>query len=121
MVYPFTVLLPTDMLILIIILIYLLHGRTDLFIALVCSQAYDITSIAEPSTRSESTANLIIHMLSVDPKWVCPLPMDVASVIPNTGGVKVTPIEANHCKSFSPSFQSIELTARRSRILHLPF
>ncbi|KAF4593193.1 hypothetical protein EYR38_008905 [Pleurotus pulmonarius] len=45
----------------------------------------------------EGTANLIIHMLSVDRKWVHPLPMDTPVVIPNTGGVSVTLIEANHC------------------------
>ncbi|TFK51849.1 DRMBL-domain-containing protein [Heliocybe sulcata] len=50
-----------------------------------------------PIYCSQGTANLIIHMLDVDPKWVHPLPLDVASVIPNTGGVQVTPIEANHC------------------------
>jgi DNA cross-link repair 1A protein len=36
-------------------------------------------------------------MLSVDKKWVCPLPMDTPSLIPNTNGVTVTLIEANHC------------------------
>ena len=46
---------------------------------------------------SEGTANLIIHMLSVDRKWVRPLPMDTPSLIPNTNGVTVTLIEANHC------------------------
>ena len=46
---------------------------------------------------SEGTANLIIHMLSVDKKWVRPLPMDTPSLIPNTNGVTVTLIEANHC------------------------
>ncbi|KAK2463603.1 hypothetical protein APHAL10511_004354 [Amanita phalloides] len=46
---------------------------------------------------SEGTANLIIHMLSVDKKWVHPLPMDVPTIIPDTGGVSVTLIEANHC------------------------
>ncbi|KAI6008986.1 hypothetical protein EDC04DRAFT_2775125 [Pisolithus marmoratus] len=35
----------------------------------------------------EVTANLVIHMLSVDPKWVHPLPMDTPTVIPDTGGV----------------------------------
>ncbi|KAF8074931.1 beta-lactamase-like protein [Lyophyllum atratum] len=50
-----------------------------------------------PIYCSEGTANLIIHMLSVDRKWVHPLPMDVPTVIPNTGGVHVTLIEANHC------------------------
>lgn len=47
---------------------------------------------------SEGTANLIIHMLAVDPKWVHPLPMDVPTLISDTGGVHVTLIEANHCR-----------------------
>lgn len=45
----------------------------------------------------ETTANLVIHMLAVDKKWVHPLPNDQPVEIPNTGGVKVTLIEANHC------------------------
>ena len=36
-------------------------------------------------------------MLSVDKKWVRPLLMDTPSLIPNTNGVTVTLIEANHC------------------------
>jgi len=43
-------------------------------------------------------------MLSVDPKWVHPLPMDIPFVIPHTNGVRVTLIEANHC--LSPLFAS---------------
>src|ERR1700743_1831300 len=50
-----------------------------------------------PIYCSQTTANLIIHMLSVDPKWVHPLPMDIETELPDTGGVKVTLIEANHC------------------------
>ncbi|KIJ61948.1 hypothetical protein HYDPIDRAFT_176722 [Hydnomerulius pinastri MD-312] len=50
-----------------------------------------------PIYCSEDTANLIIHMLSVDRKWVHPIPMNVPTVVPNTGGVMVTLIEANHC------------------------
>ncbi|KAH7913856.1 DRMBL-domain-containing protein [Hygrophoropsis aurantiaca] len=50
-----------------------------------------------PIYCSEDTANLIIHMLAVDPKWVNKLPMDTPTVIPNTEGVSVTLIEANHC------------------------
>jgi hypothetical protein len=36
-------------------------------------------------------------MLKVPPKWVHGLPMDTPIVIPDTGGVQVTLIEANHC------------------------
>ncbi|KAG6853890.1 hypothetical protein C0991_000355 [Blastosporella zonata] len=50
-----------------------------------------------PIYCSEATANLIIHMLSVDRKWVHPLPYGVPTEISNTGGVCVTLIEANHC------------------------
>ncbi|KIJ20718.1 hypothetical protein PAXINDRAFT_66030 [Paxillus involutus ATCC 200175] len=50
-----------------------------------------------PIYCSEETANLIIHMLAVPRKWVHPLPMDTPTEIPNTGGVAVTLIEANHC------------------------
>ncbi|KAF7308322.1 DNA cross-link repair protein PSO2/SNM1 [Mycena chlorophos] len=50
-----------------------------------------------PIYCSEETANLIIHILSVDKKWVHPLPMDVPTLVPNSGGVHVTLISANHC------------------------
>jgi hypothetical protein len=40
-------------------------------------------------------------MLRVDPKWVNPLPDNKATEIPDTGGVHVTLIDANHCE-FSP-------------------
>ncbi|PFH51862.1 hypothetical protein AMATHDRAFT_141681 [Amanita thiersii Skay4041] len=50
-----------------------------------------------PIYCSEGTANLILYMLRVDKKWVHPLPMDVPTIIPDTGGVHVTLIEANHC------------------------
>jgi DNA cross-link repair 1A protein len=48
---------------------------------------------------TEGTANLIVHMLGVDRKWIRPLPQDTPIEIPDTGGVKVTVIEANHCSS----------------------
>ncbi|ORY34687.1 DNA repair metallo-beta-lactamase-domain-containing protein [Naematelia encephala] len=54
-----------------------------------------------PIYCSKTTANLIIHMLGVEPKWVHGLPDDVPFEMPNTGGVKVTPIEANHCPGSS--------------------
>ncbi|KAL5512893.1 PSO2 [Sanghuangporus vaninii] len=50
-----------------------------------------------PIYCSETTANLIVHMLSVDRKWLHPLPMNTPVEIPKTGGVKVTLIDANHC------------------------
>ena len=38
-----------------------------------------------------------MHMLSVDKKWIRPLPMDTPIEVPDSGGVKVTLIDANHC------------------------
>ncbi|KAI0794502.1 hypothetical protein C8Q74DRAFT_1249143 [Fomes fomentarius] len=70
---------------------FLTHAHSDHYTNL--SAKWD----SGPIYCSQGTANLIIHMLGVDPKWVHPLPMDVATVIPNTGGVEVTLIEANHC------------------------
>ncbi|EIW71463.1 hypothetical protein TREMEDRAFT_28150, partial [Tremella mesenterica DSM 1558] len=54
-----------------------------------------------PIYCSETTANLIIHMLGVEPKWVHGLPNDIPFEMPNTGGVTVTPMEANHCPGSS--------------------
>ncbi|KII87489.1 hypothetical protein PLICRDRAFT_93233 [Plicaturopsis crispa FD-325 SS-3] len=70
---------------------FLTHAHSDHYTNLAANWT------SGPIYCSQGTANLIIHMLKVDPKWVHPLPMDVPSVIPNTGGVRVTLIEANHC------------------------
>ncbi|KIY44984.1 DRMBL-domain-containing protein [Fistulina hepatica ATCC 64428] len=50
-----------------------------------------------PVYCSHTTASLIQHMLRVDRKWLHPLPMDTPTVIPDTDGVTVTLIDANHC------------------------
>ncbi|KAJ7091501.1 DNA cross-link repair protein pso2/snm1 [Mycena belliarum] len=70
---------------------FLTHAHSDHYTNLSSSWKHG------PIYCSEGTANLIIHMLAVDKKWVHPLPMDVATVVPGTGGVQVTLIEANHC------------------------
>ncbi|KAF8262628.1 DNA repair metallo-beta-lactamase-domain-containing protein [Lactarius quietus] len=70
---------------------FLTHAHSDHYTSL------SSTWQAGPIYCSEGTANLIIHMLSVDPKWVHPLPMDVPTMVPESGGVAVTLIEANHC------------------------
>ncbi|CAE7146275.1 unnamed protein product [Rhizoctonia solani] len=54
-----------------------------------------------PIYCSLTTGNLIKHMLRVDPKWVKPLPDNQALEIPDTGGVKVTLVDANHCPGSS--------------------
>ncbi len=74
-------------------------GRQVRFTAPVSSEGSLVN--LKSNSFAEGTANLIIHMLSVDPKWVHPLPMDVPTMVPNSGGVTVTLIEANHCKFWS--------------------
>ncbi|KIK61667.1 hypothetical protein GYMLUDRAFT_166045 [Collybiopsis luxurians FD-317 M1] len=70
---------------------FLTHAHSDHYTAL--SSSWN----SGPIYCSEGTANLIIHMLKVDPRWVHPLPMDIPTEIPSTGGVYVSLIEANHC------------------------
>ncbi|KAJ3771112.1 DNA cross-link repair protein pso2/snm1 [Lentinula raphanica] len=70
---------------------FLTHAHSDHYTAL--SHTWN----SGPIYCSEGTANLIRHMLRVHPSWVRPLPMDVPTEIPDTGGVRVTLIEANHC------------------------
>ncbi|KJA28191.1 hypothetical protein HYPSUDRAFT_129633 [Hypholoma sublateritium FD-334 SS-4] len=70
---------------------FLTHAHSDHYTNLSSSWKHG------PIYCSEGTANLIIHMLSVEKKWVHPLPMDTPTIIPNTNGVTVTLIEANHC------------------------
>ncbi|KAH9964754.1 DRMBL-domain-containing protein [Russula compacta] len=77
---------------------FLTHAHSDHYTNL------SSTWKAGPIYCSEGTANLIIHMLSVDPKWVHPLPMNVPTLVPKSGGVTVTLIEANHCPGSSLFF-----------------
>ncbi|KAL7412104.1 DRMBL-domain-containing protein [Mrakia frigida] len=54
-----------------------------------------------PIYCSQTTANLVIRNLKVDPKWVKVLPYDTPTVLPDTGGVVCTMISANHCPGSS--------------------
>lgn len=54
-----------------------------------------------------------MHMLGVHSKWVHPLPMNVATEIPDTGGVRVTLIEANHCTYL------LDISAAGERLIHI--
>ncbi|KAH9975691.1 DRMBL-domain-containing protein [Lactifluus volemus] len=74
---------------------FLTHAHSDHYTNL------SSTWQAGPIYCSEGTANLIIHMLSVNPKWVHPLPMNVPTLVPESGGVTVTLIDANHCPGSS--------------------
>ncbi len=50
-----------------------------------------------PIYCSKTTANLVRTCLRVEERWLRPLPMEEPTLIPNSGGVRVTCIEANHC------------------------
>lgn len=54
-----------------------------------------------PIYCSQTTANLVRSSLHVQSHLVCPLPFDIPTTIPNTGGVKVTLLDANHCPGSS--------------------
>ena len=52
---------------------------------------------AGPIYCSQTTANLVRTSLHVQSHLICPLPFDVPTTIPGTGGVRVTLLDANHC------------------------
>ncbi|EJD48048.1 DRMBL-domain-containing protein [Auricularia subglabra TFB-10046 SS5] len=74
---------------------FLSHAHSDHYTNLSSSWEHG------PIYCSVTTANLIVHLLGVDRKWVHPLPEDTPTVVPDTGGVEVTVIEANHCPGSS--------------------
>ncbi|KAG8881445.1 hypothetical protein FRB97_009571 [Tulasnella sp. 331] len=71
---------------------FLTHAHSDHYTNLSSSWK------AGPIYCSFTTANLVKLMLNVDAKWVKPLPFDKPTVLPNTGGVEVILLEANHCR-----------------------
>ncbi|EUC64525.1 DNA cross-link repair protein pso2/snm1 [Rhizoctonia solani AG-3 Rhs1AP] len=74
---------------------FLSHAHSDHYTNL--SSSWD----HGPVYCSLTTGNLIKHIRGVDPKWVKPLPENKAIEIPDTGGVTVTLIDANHCPGSS--------------------
>ncbi|KAG9100370.1 hypothetical protein FRC06_004202 [Ceratobasidium sp. 370] len=74
---------------------FLSHAHSDHYTNLSSSWKHG------PIYCSVTTANLIKFMLKVDPKWVRPLPNDESVEIPDTGGVRVTLVDANHCPGSS--------------------
>ncbi|KAI5452531.1 DNA cross-link repair protein PSO2/SNM1 [Naganishia albida] len=74
---------------------FLTHAHSDYYTNLSGSWKHG------PIYCSESTANLIKLMLGVDAQWVHGSPWDTPFELPDTGGVKVTVIKANHCPGSS--------------------
>ena len=74
---------------------FLSHFHSDHYIGLTASWCHG------PIYCSKVTGNLVRQQLRVDPKWVVDLNWDEKVEVPNTQGVYVTMIPANHCPGSS--------------------
>lgn len=74
---------------------FLSHFHSDHYIGLTSSWCHG------PIYCSKVTANLVRQQLRVDPKWVVPLEFEKKVEVPNTKGVHVTMLPANHCPGSS--------------------
>lgn len=74
---------------------FLSHFHSDHYIGLTSSWCHG------PIYCSHVTANLVRRQLRVDPKWVFDLDFDRKMEVPETQGVDVTMIPANHCPGSS--------------------
>ena len=74
---------------------FLSHFHSDHYIGLTSSWCHG------PIYCSHVTANLVRQQLKVDPKWVFDLDFEKKMEVPETGGVHVTMIPANHCPGSS--------------------
>ena len=95
---------------------FLSHFHSDHYIGLTSSWCHG------PIYCSHVTGNLVRQQLRVDPKWVFDLDFDKTMEVPNTQGVKVTMIPANHCPGSSLYLFEKQLTRGKTpkiqRILH---
>lgn len=74
---------------------FLSHFHSDHYIGLTSHWSHG------PIFCSKVTGNLVRQQLRVDPKYVIDLEFDKTAEVPNTNGVKVTMIHANHCPGSS--------------------
>lgn len=74
---------------------FLSHFHSDHYIGLTSTWTHG------PIYCSRVTANLVRQQLRVDPKYVIGLDFEETVEVPNTRGVKVTMISANHCPGSS--------------------
>ncbi|KAJ5817407.1 DNA repair metallo-beta-lactamase [Penicillium robsamsonii] len=74
---------------------FLSHFHSDHYIGLSKSWCHG------PIYCSRPTANLVRQQLRVDPKWVVDLEFESTTEVPETGGLRVTMIHANHCPGSS--------------------
>lgn len=74
---------------------FLSHFHSDHYVGLSSKWCHG------PIYCSRVTANLVKQQLRVDPKWVFPLEFETRTEVPDTEGVAVTMIPANHCPGSS--------------------
>ncbi|RDL38539.1 DRMBL-domain-containing protein [Venustampulla echinocandica] len=74
---------------------FLSHFHSDHYVGLTSSWCHG------PIYCSKVTANLVKQQLRVDPKWVVALEFEERFEVPETQGVAVTMIPANHCPGSS--------------------
>ena len=97
---------------------FLSHFHSDHYIGLTSSWCHG------PIYASKVTCNLMRQQLRVAPKWLVPLEFDKKVELPNTKGVFVTMIPANHCPGSSLYlFEKVigktkDGSPRMNRILH---
>ena len=95
---------------------FLSHFHSDHYIGLTASWCHG------PIYCSRVTGNLVRQQLRVDPKWVVDLEWEKETEVPDTGGLKVVMIPANHCPGSSLYlFEKIVGSGpnpRKQRVLH---
>jgi DNA cross-link repair 1A protein len=95
---------------------FLSHFHSDHYIGLTSSWRHG------PIYCSKVTGNLVRQQLKVDPKYVVDLEFEVERGVPNTPGVRVTMIPANHCPGSSLFLFEKPLgkglNPKKKRILH---
>lgn len=92
---------------------FLSHFHSDHYVGLTASWQHG------PIYCSRVTGNLVRQQLKVDPKWVVDLDFDKTTEVPDTDGVRVTMIPANHCPGSSVFiFEKVMSGGRLHRILH---
>lgn len=95
---------------------FLSHFHSDHYVGLTSSWSHG------PIYCSKVTGNLVRQQLRVDPKWVIDLEFEQKTEVPNTEGVFVTMIPANHCPGSSLFLFEKEVGkgqySRLQRVLH---
>ncbi|RMD39565.1 hypothetical protein DV735_g5565, partial [Chaetothyriales sp. CBS 134920] len=97
---------------------FLSHFHSDHYIGLTSSWCHG------PIYASKVTCNLMKQQLRVDPAWIVPLEFDQKTEVPDTDGVFVTMIPANHCPGSSLFLFEKEIGKNRdgslksTRVLH---